>query len=297
MDSPIVSRLAPTPSGYLHLGNAYNFLLNWLWARAVGGKVLLRIDDLDATRVRDEYLDDVFLTLDWLGLDWDIGPAGVDDFKKNWSQTLRVDDYRNTLKRLIEKNKLFACACTRKLLEGTSMYPRTCNHKNIPLDTPDVAWRLHIDESATSVFRDRLLGPVSFATGKQAGCAVMRRRDGIPAYHVASLTDDIRFGITRIARGMDLLPSTALQLYLAQCLDEPAFPRIQFLHHPLVSDAQGHKLSKSAGHTSLRHLREKGWHAADLIRSFAAWQGLQNADHAQTVNDLCEIWNDKKWTE
>lgn len=290
MHPPILSRLAPTPSGYLHTGNAYNFLLNWLAARSTNGRVLLRIDDLDAARVRDEYLDDIFRTLEWLGLDWDIGPTGTDDFKKNWSQTLRAAEYAQTLQCLTEKNALFACTCSRKMLGDAPVYPRVCNAKNIPLDTPDVAWRLHIDETARTVFEDLESGHIIFETGQKTGCAVLRRRDGVAAYHIASLTDDLTFGINYIARGMDLLPSTALQLHIASQLDAQPFLQTRFLHHGLVETADGRKLSKSAGDTSLNALRENGMQPADLLRGFAARQGLNDAHDIRDVYGLAKIW-------
>lgn len=294
MDTSIITRLAPTPSGYLHVGNAYNFLLNWLAARAVGGKVLLRIDDLDSARVRDEYLDDVFYTLDWLGLDWDLGPQNVPDFKQNWSQTKRIPAYQNMLKRLAEKNLLFACECSRKMLEGHSVYPRRCNHKQLPLHTADVAWRLAIEELDITTFEDLRLGHVAFETGLQAGCAVMRRRDGVPAYHIASLTDDLAFGVNFIARGMDLLPSTALQLHLAHYLGAESFLKTRFLHHALITDTDGRKISKSAGDTSLKYLRENGMKASELIRAFAHWQGIKMQQEIQTAHGLVDLWNEPR---
>ena len=290
MGLPVISRLAPTPSGYLHVGNAYNFLLNWLSARASGGKVLLRIDDLDSDRVRDEYLDDIFRTLERLGLDWDIGPSSVADFKQNWSQTLRTDEYRKTLARLADRGLLFACTCSRKQLEDFATYPRHCNPKQIPLSTPDVAWRLDMEKIAVDSFEDRLWGHVRFETGAQVGCAVLRRRDAVPAYHIASLTDDLSFGVNFIARGMDLLPSTALQLRLAKLLDEPAFARTVFWHHALVSGADGEKLSKSAGATSLKQGREKGLPVSALLRDFARWTGMEDVTDVQTAADLLPFW-------
>lgn len=293
MHTSVVTRLAPTPSGYLHAGNAYNFLMNWLTARAAGGRVLLRMDDLDAARVRDEYLDDVFRTLDWLGLDWDLGPTGVDDFKKNWSQTLRTDRYHQTLHRLAHMGLLFACTCSRKTLQGAAVYPRVCNHKNIPLHAPDVAWRLAVDEETHTPFTDAALGDVTFATGRLAGCAVMRRRDAVPAYHIASLTDDVHFGVNHIVRGMDLLPSTALQLHIASLLDEKGFLQTRFWHHALLADAGGNKLSKSAGSTSLRHLRENGYRSVQLLRDFAAWQGIEEAEEVNGLQNLVQIWRQR----
>lgn len=235
-------RFAPTPSGFLHLGNAVNFTLNWLIARAQGGKILLRIDDIDNERKRPEYLDDVFLSLQWLGLDWNEGPVSSQDFEENWSQHHRTPRYFEALSVLRDDNLLFACAKSRRdLAEFGNSYPSDFRHQNLLLDDVDVAWRIMSPEAETQ-FSD----------------FVVRRRDGIPAYQIASLCDDLQFGITHIVRGADLEASTAMQLYLAASLNESKFLEIKFLHHPLITDVHGEKLSKSAGATSLRAQREAG---------------------------------------
>ena len=240
----IITRIAPTPSGYLHQGNAFNFLLNWLLARSQGGKVLLRVDDLDAPRAKPEYVSDVFETLDWLGIDWDIGPNGPDDLASNWSQSHRLPMYHELLKKLKEQGYLFACECSRKdLVDSGGVYPGTCLHKNIALDAPDVAWRVKVEADAVIHFTDGWQGALQYALGQEMGSFVVRRRDGIPAYQIASLADDAHFGVNSIARGMDLLPSTAAQLYLAQLLGIDSFTQTQFYHHPLILDDNGQKLS------------------------------------------------------
>src|SRR5690606_41399145 len=122
----LVTRIAPTPSGLLHLGNAWSFTLTWLAARAAGGHVWLRIDDLDAARAQDEYLEDIFASLRWLGLDWDSGPRDVADFKARYSQTLRLDRYRAAVETLKAGGHLYACTCTRSQLRGAGpIYPGT----------------------------------------------------------------------------------------------------------------------------------------------------------------------------
>ena len=274
--STMVTRIAPTPSGFLHRGNAFNFLLAQKIARQQKGKVFLRIDDLDAQRVRDEYLEDIFQSLAWLGIDWDIGPAGVEDFKKNWSQTLRIDTYQKTLNTLRQKNLLFACQCSRKALSGFDLYPETCLPKNILLDTDDVAWRIKLNKSTSVNFVDKLMGEINIDLHKTTGCAVVRRRDGIAAYHIASLTDDENFGINTIVRGYDLLDSSALQLHLAHQLGFEKFSASSFYHHPLLQNTLGEKLSKSNGDDSLKAMRENGLKATALIEAFETWwQGVK----------------------
>ncbi len=265
-------RLAPTPSGFLHLGNAYNFILNWLAARHTpGARLLLRIDDLDADRKRPEYVQDVFDTLRWLGLDWDEGPRSTEDFEANWSQHLRLQLYENALDRLRAGNVLIACAKSRRdLAPFAGEYPTEFREQNLALDAPDVAWRIKTP---------RIPGlPPDF---------VVRRRDGIPAYQVASLADDRHFGITHVIRGADLAESTAAQQYLAECLGWREFSRVQFLHHPLLLDAGGNKLSKSAGSAALKTWREEGRSPAEVFRAVARWLGVKQVE--STTGLLQEI--------
>lgn len=287
----MITRLAPTPSGYLHQGNAFNFLLNWLMARAQGGQVLLRMDDLDAPRAKPEYIEDVFETLDWLGMDWDMGPTGPDDLATHWSQQHRLPFYHEMLQQLIQTGHLFACDCSRKdLAESGGVYPGTCTQKHLPFNTPDVAWRVRMDAGETTHFTDGWQGNTAVALGAEMGSFVVRRRDGIPAYQIASLADDMHFGITYVARGMDLLPSTAAQLYLAKLLDMNPFTQTQFYHHPLLLGEGGSKLSKSAGSVSLRYMREQGMPASKVLGAFCRWAGLVPLQPITTARDLVNVW-------
>jgi glutamyl/glutaminyl-tRNA synthetase len=267
----VVTRLAPTPSGFLHTGNIYNFLLNWLWAKAEGGQVLLRIDDADAARKRPEYVADIFRVLEWLGLDWDLGPTGPDDFEKQWTQAQRIDLYMAILDELVHKQQLFACSCSRKQLGSEGPYPGHCTHKGLPLNLPDTAWRIHIDNQTRVHFADRALGQVNIQLAKTAGSFVMRKKDGMAAYQLTSMADDRHFGVTHIARGQDLLPSTAMQLYIDGLLDIPYLNQCAFWHHRLLTGQAGDKLSKSAGHQaqSLLQMVKK----EELLSGFAGWMG------------------------
>lgn len=251
-------RLAPTPSGFLHVGNAVNFTLNWLAARLhPGARVLLRIDDLDAERKRPEYVQDIFDTLNWLGLDWDEGPRDPDDFEKNWSQHLRLPRYFKALEELRAGGHLFACAKSRRELEPfQGKYPPEFRDQGLSLDDPDVAWRIRTPE------------------GFPLPDFIVRRRDGIPAYQLASVSDDLYFGITHVVRGADLQDSTMAQLFLAECLNRPDFARVQFLHHPLLTDEAGEKLSKSAGASALRQWRVEGRSPEGVFKQAAAWLGI-----------------------
>lgn len=260
---PFHSRLAPTPSGFLHVGNAYSFILTWLLVRKSSGSLLLRIDDLDSDRARPEYIADIFETLDWLGLDWDRGPQSPDEFAQRYSQKHRLSLYQELLDRLrTETDRVYACDCSRTRIRETStngLYPGTCRHKNLPLDTPDVAWRIHVPENTRITPNELRSSPIAnrtYVLDAVMGDFVIRRKDGVPAYQIASLADDLHFGINAIVRGVDLLPSTAAQVWLAALLRKDAFTQTAFYHHPLVTDTHGQKLSKSAGATSVRALRE-----------------------------------------
>ncbi len=232
-------RMAPTPSGFLHRGNILNFYLNWYAARSRGASLLLRIDDLDADRKRPEYTAGIFETLCHAGFDWDIGPgAGMTitadctaDFEVNWSQHRRLYLYHDVLARLRETGLVFACRKSRKdVTAAGGIYPPEFRNQGLSLDDPDVAWRIKTDGLDPSM-QD----------------FVVRRRDGLPAYQVASVADDLHFGVTHIIRGEDLEPSTQAQQWLAGVLGETGFREIRFLHHPLVRNERGEKLSKSAG--------------------------------------------------
>jgi glutamyl-tRNA synthetase len=293
----IVARLAPTPSGFLHKGNAFNFLLNWLLARAVNGKVFLRIDDLSTERVLDEHLEDIFESLQWMGMDWDMGPSGVEDFKKNWSQHFRIDAYNKQIEKLKEKNLLFACTCSRKQLAdagATNSYPATCLEKNIPLDAEDVSWRIKVSPNEVITFYDELLDEQKITIGKQPGSFVIRRRNGLPGYHISTLVDDDLYGVNIIARGNDLLESTAVQLYLAKQLELNSFAEAKFYHHPLISDTAEQKLSKSLGSLSLKTIRKNGYTVKTLLKEFAEWMRLFGYNNIETIQDLLSIWKNKK---
>lgn len=268
-------RYAPTPSGYLHAGNALNFLLNYLVARARGGRILLRIDDLDADRKRPEYVQDIFDSLHWLGLDWDEGPRDPADFEARWSQHHRLHLYEKALDQLRQTGLLFACRKSRReLAPYEGRYPVEFRDQGLSLDDPDVAWRI------------RTPGDVELSD------FVVRRRDGVPAYQLASLVDDRHFCITHLIRGEDLRPSTMAQLYLARCLEWEVFLSTPVLHHPLLLDAGGEKLSKSAGAASLRAARERGKTPASIFALAAPWLEAPN-----DLNSLEEwvAWWQSEW--
>ena len=277
--NPIHTRFAPTPSGLLHQGNALNAVLSWLWARQSGGSLRLRIDDLDRPRVRDAYLVNVLDTLRGLGLDWDYGPNSMDEVAHH-SQIQRLPSYRGTLAALVKTGRVYACTCSRKQIRKAQLeaqskapndaqsqaeaktqaevdlglpasrplaYPGTCRDRNLPLDTPDSAWRLNLEGLPEESWIDGFLGPVSFSPSGEGDPVIRRRDGGMPAYHIASLTDDVDFGTNGIMRGADLLGATVLQRAIARLLGMDAFLKAHLAHHPLLLAPDGEKMSKSAG--------------------------------------------------
>jgi glutamyl/glutaminyl-tRNA synthetase len=228
----MITRFAPTPSGYLHLGNAVNAqLVAWL-AAAHGGTVALRIDDMDAPRYRPEYVRDIFRTLEWLGIDWQLGPVDESDFEAHHSLRHRTAYYRAELSAAADRGlRLYACRCTRSQLTGppSGGCPGGCRD----------AGHAHA-AGETSV---RACVPADLCP--EIGDVVLWRRDDLPAYHLASVIEDRDLAVTHVVRGEDLRASTQVQLFLAPYLDAVSFTAACIVHHGLVTDADGSKLSKS----------------------------------------------------
>lgn len=268
------TRIAPTPSGFLHLGNAFSFVLTVKLARSKGAKVLLRIDDLDRDRVDARYVQDIFETLDFLGIRWDEGPRDILEFEAMWSQVHRMGLYREALSVLRSRGDLFACNCSRAQIARDVMkggYPGTCRDKGLSLDAPDVSWRVRTD--MTKDLRVRLPEGDVFAGGLDPGMKdfVVRKKDGFPAYQLTSLVDDLHFGVDLIVRGQDLWPSTLAQQYLAGLLPGGGtFAEACFYHHLLLEEG-GHKLSKSEGAAAIGVLRRERKTAADIYGMIGQW--------------------------
>lgn len=284
------TRLAPTPSGLLHPGNGLSFIMTWAIARARQGQVVLRIDDLDKARTRRVYVEDIFRTLEWLGLDYDEGPAGVDHFFTQWSQHTRLDHYQAYLKQLQQKNQLFACLCSRKQIRALSpdgSYPGTCLTRELDFDTPKTAWRVVPPQSGQAVSVREWRGGQRIVSLQGIDAFVVRQKNGFPAYQLASLADDEHFGINFVVRGADLWASTLSQLYLAELLGANQFDVATFWHHNLLKGANGEKLSKSKGAGSLQAWRESGRAPTELFQMASEMLGL--TQEAGRSEELVEI--------
>ena len=262
-------RLAPTPSGYLHRGNAANFLLN---ARLAGpeGRVWLRIDDLDRGRFRPEYLEDIFRVIERLGITVTDGPSSPRDFSDNWSQEYRMKDYHAALGQLRTSGLLFACPCSRTELANGHQYG--CLQGKVSLDAENVAWRINTRDLYPVRVPDLVRAePFAVRLHDVMPDFVVRKKDGRPSYQPACVVDDNLFGITTVGRGQDLLPSTAAQALLSRLMGfGELFARIDFLHHPLLTEADGRKLSKSAGAEGVSGLGD-GFQPAKLEALVTGW--------------------------
>lgn len=248
---PPVGRFAPSPSGRMHLGNAFAALLAWLSARAQNGKFLLRVEDLDPERSKAEFVDALYDDLHWLGLDWDAEMP---------LQSTRAEAYRSVFERL----PVYPCFCTRSELhaasaphasDGRVIYAGTCRNltqAQKQAQTRPPAWRVCVPNEAVS-FEDGVFGTVHQNLQTECGDFILRRADGVYAYQLAVVCDDAAGGVTEVVRGCDLLDSTPRQIWLYQQLELPV-PR--FYHVPLLVAPDGKRLSKREKSLDLAHLRQ-----------------------------------------
>jgi len=255
------TRIAPTPSGFLHIGNILSFAITVALARKSGAKVLLRIDDIDQARADKQYIKDIFDTLNFLEIPWDQGPRDAKEFEDQYSQVHRMSLYNEALKQLLDNKLVYACNCSRKQLSGHVCH---CKEQELPLEADNVSWRL------TTSFNKKLAvraynGELTEAEfPAEMNDFIVRKKDGFPAYQLTSVIDDLYYGVDFIVRGEDLWQSTLAQHQLALFLRKDEFKKITFYHHPLIKDAVGNKLSKSTGSTSIKYLREQGKTSVDI---------------------------------
>lgn len=280
-------RLAPSPTGWLHLGHARTFWVAWERARRLSGVLILRNEDLDAQRCRPEYVTGMLEDLRWLGLDWQEGPDCGGNFAP-YDQSRRRPWHLQVFEMLRLKGCIYPCVCSRKDVlqtlaaphagEEEPVYPGICRPENRhpPIELPDPAsvrhrdptgrrvnWRFRVPDGEVVEFVDGAAGTQRFVAGKDFGDFVVWRHDDLPAYQLAVVADDYAMQVTEVVRGADLLLSTARQLLIYRALgwSPPAF-----FHVPLLNDERGVRLAKRHGALSLRALRAAGanpsvWHA------------------------------------
>jgi len=285
------TRLAPSPTGALHLGNARTFLVNWALARQRGWQIVLRIDDLDGPRVKAGAADEAIEVLRWLGLDWDEGP---------FYQTRELTHYDTALAQLGSRGEIYACRCTRREIETASLsaphgdqherkYPGTCRPiEAIPIEAsqfsvPNTAWRLRVS-SKTCSFVDAFAGPQQHDVQSTVGDFLVRTKAGLPSYQLAVVVDDAQQQIDQVVRGDDLLSSTARQMLLYDRLQLGPVPT--YTHLPLVLGEDGKRLAKRHGDSRLSNYRQQGVAAERIVGLLGKWCGLGTATETTAVEFL-----------
>jgi glutamyl/glutaminyl-tRNA synthetase len=287
-------RLAPSPTGYLHLGHARTFWAAWKRARAASGKLVFRNEDLDTQRSKPAFVAAMYEDLRWFGLDWDEGPdlppqsgktgqpggPGIGGPFGPYSQSQRRDFYLNAWRKLRDGGFIYPCACSRKDLERALEaphedddevpYPGTCRSrldKARHWDSPaGISWRFQVPDGENLVFIDGYFGKQHFTAGRDFSDFLIWRRDDVPAYQLAVVVDDAAMQVTEVVRGADLLKSTARQLLLLRALGKEA---PQYFHCPLLRDERNVRLAKRHDSLSLRRLRAQGIVPEDLRKKFA----------------------------
>jgi glutamyl-Q tRNA(Asp) synthetase len=261
--TPPVTRFAPSPTGYLHVGHVVNAIYTWGVTRALGGRVILRLEDHDRIRSRPEYETAWLEDLDWLGFEPDEGRHPL----VRQSDTPEI--YGAALHTLTRDGQVYVCDCSRAEIGG-ERYTGRCRERGLT-DGPGCGIRVRLGEDVVS-FSDLLAGDVVQTPAEQCGDLLLRDRDRHWTYQFAVTVDDTRQGVALVIRGADLLASTGRQVLLAGMLGRSMPPL--FLHHPLIVDPRGEKLSKSAGDTGIRELRAQGVPPEEVIGRAAAAVGL-----------------------
>lgn len=286
----LTGRFAPSPSGRMHLGNAFAALLAWLSVRSRGGRMLLRLEDLDPDRCRPEYAEAVKRDLDWLGLDWD---------SEQPRQSLRAEAYRAQFEKLEAMGLVYPCYCSRAELhaasaphaaDGNVVYAGTCRRLTAAeraAKTRAPAWRVIVPDETVTIC-DGLQGQYTENLARDCGDFIVRRSDGVYAYQLAVVTDDAAGGVTEVVRGRDLLPSAPRQLWLQRTL---GMPSPAYYHVPLLTAPDGRRLSKREHDLDLGALQAQ-YQADEIIGRLAFYAGLQ--PEAAPVR-ACDLVSSFRW--
>ena len=296
-NTPVVGRFAPSPSGRMQLGNIFSALMAWLSVRSQGGRMVLRIEDLDA-RCHNPLWSDLFIEdLRWLGLDWDEGP---------FYQRDRTALYEEALDRLVASGLTYPCFCTRAELhaasaphasDGTPIYAGTCRSLSpaeaaLRAAARPPATRLRVprveDDSDVVEFVDRVYGAQCEALAAECGDFLIRRSDGIFAYQLAVVVDDAAMGVTEVVRGNDLLSSTPRQMYLQNLL---GYPHPRYAHVPLLVAADGRRLSKRDHDCGMDELRERFGSPEALLGYIAHLAGITPDAEPRSAAELVELFS------
>lgn len=288
-------RFAPSPTGRMHLGNVYAALLSWLSAKSKGGEWVLRIEDIDPARSKQEFADRIMDDLEWLGMTWD-GEVTY--------QSKRQDIYEHYFDLLRKENLLYPCFCSRADLlatqaphesDGRVVYKGTCRNLR-PAEYPQnitPAWRMRVPDETIET-TDGHYGTYRVHLPTEIGDFIVRRKDGAFAYQLVVVVDDLLTGITEAVRGRDLLLSTPQQLFMAQTLrnlDTNTFQKVSYIHFPLLINKTGQRLSKRDKSLDMGVLREQH-NAKDIIGFIAHLSGITPTQQPITPQELLPLF---KW--
>ena len=287
-----ITRLAPSPTGSLHLGNARTFLLNYLLAKTRGWRVLMRIEDLDGPRIKAGATAQAIDELAWLGLTWE---------EPIVYQSQRELIYQSALEQLIATGAAYPCTCSRKdvqLAAGAPhmddpvvLYQGTCRGKWATADHAAkktgraVAWRVHVDNTPITI-ADKFAGDTQFVLGETCGDFVVFRNEGLSSYQLAVVLDDADAGVDRIVRGDDLLESAARQSHLRKLLG--VFPDPEYWHFPLVVGTDGRRLAKRHGDTRMDRYRHAGVTTRRVLGLLGYWCGLLDERRPAEIDELID---------
>ena len=299
-----IGRLAPSPTGALHLGNARTFLCTWLSIRSRGGRLLLRLEDLDHPKVKPAAAQQALDDLHWLGLDWDEGPQ-LGGPHQPYVQGARLDHYQAALQTLHQRGRIYPCTCSRRDVAAAQSaphagdygprYPGTCRGRYASYaEATDAlppgrlpAWRFISGDTPTH-FHDGFHGEQSANVDAEDGDFVLARHPDGAGYMLAVVVDDAAMGVTEVMRGDDLLPATHRQLLLQASL---GLPQPHYLHLPLVVNRDGRRLAKRHGDTRLATLRADGVHPGKVLGVLAHWCGWARSGEILTPADLLERYD------
>ncbi len=290
----MIGRFAPSPSGRMHLGNLWSCLLAWLAARSAEGGMVLRLEDLDPDRCRQEYCDQIMRDLEWLGLDWDGVPV---------YQSRRTELYRQAFHTLEQQDVIYPCFCTRAerlaasaphRSDGVTVYSGRCRaltqmEREELLQSRRPAWRAQVPEQEVA-FTDMLQGVFSENLARDCGDFILRRSDGVFAYQLAVVVDDGEMGVTQVVRGSDLLSSTPRQMWLQERLD---LPHPEYGHLSLLLAPDGRRLAKRDRDLELGQLQER-FTAPEIVGRLAYTANLIDRPEAVTPQELIPLFSWEK---
>jgi len=288
MASTYRGRIAPTPTGFLHLGHARTFWIAMERAREAGGAIIYRDEDLDPQRCKPEFASGAIEDLRWFGCDWDEGPD-IGGTHAPYRQSERHALFLDAWKRLKDGGCIYPCDKSRKDVARAAQAPHPEDEQAEPIypedwrpplgtgkdatEPGDINWRFRVPNDREIIFDDVRLGPCEFECLRDFGDFLVWRKDGVPAYELAVVVDDAAMGVTEVVRGEDLLISTARQLLVYEAL---GISPPEFYHTPLMIDPDGQRLAKRHRSLSLRELREAGHQPEALRQSEDWWSGLED---------------------